>query len=277
MQNKKRKKQYEKRVVVVHKKPLGRRKRYGETVKPGQKRFQQTVRCSLGEVRAAAKLLKDTHRAKVREGGFGCVFDWVLEGNVSRVLMCHLLMTIDTSTMTINCGPGRRIVVNREAVHHIFGFPMGGDAAPRPADSGHDESLAILKRELGVDSKSSIEIKNLRKILEDLVEDPSKVDLAVKVFFAILYNNLICPGSAPRVGREAAMLVNMDYNKMAKMDYCQLVVDEIKRAAIKYQDRSIPQAGPEGCGVVPTVMYLDSCFSKKYSVMHIKKIGRAHV
>ena len=108
------------------------------------------------------------------------------------------------------------------------------------------------------------------KLLEDLVEDPSKVDLAMKVFFAILYNKLICPGSAPRVGREAAMLVNMDYKKMAKMDYCQLVVDEIKRAAIKYQDRSIPQAGPEGCGVVPTVMYLDSCFSKKYSVMHIK-------
>ena len=160
--------------------------------------------------------------------------------------------------------------MNREAVHHIFGFPMGGDAAPRPADSGHDESLATLKRELGLDSKSSIEIKNLRKILEDLVEDPSKVDLAVKVFFVILYNKLICPGSAPRVGREAAMIVDMDYNKMAKMDYCQLVVDEIKRAAIKYQDRSIAQAGPEGCGVVPTVMYLDSCYSKNYSVMHIK-------
>ena len=124
VQNKKRK-QYEKRVVVVHKKPLGRRKRHGETVKPGQKWFQQTVRCYLGEVRAAAKLLKEPHRAKVRQGGFGCVFDWVLEGNVSRVLMCHLLMTIDTSTMTINCGPGRTIVVNREVVHHIFWVSHG--------------------------------------------------------------------------------------------------------------------------------------------------------
>lgn len=45
-------------------------------------------------------------------------------------------------------------------------------------------------------------------------------------------------------------------------------MDEIKRSAIKYQDRSIPQAGPEGCVVIPTVMYLDSCYSPKFSVMH---------
>jgi hypothetical protein len=72
--------------------------------------------------------------------------------------------------------------------------------------------------------------------LESLVEDPEKVDLAVKVFFAILFNKLICPRSAIRLGREAPMLVNMDYSKMAGMDFYQVVVDDIKRAAIKYQD-----------------------------------------
>ena len=66
------------------------------------------------------------------------------------------------------------------------------------------------------------------------------------------------------------MLVGMDYKKMASMDFCQVVVDEIRRAATKYQNRSIPQAGPEGCGLVPTVMYLDSCYSRKHSVMHSK-------
>lgn len=40
-------------------------------------RFQQTVSCSLGEVREAVKLLQECHRDKVRTTGFGCVFDWV--------------------------------------------------------------------------------------------------------------------------------------------------------------------------------------------------------
>ena len=259
-----------KRRQVAPKKPQGRRKIKGEGEDSHKKRFQQTVRCSLGEVHAASALLKDDHRSRVVDAGFGCVFGWVLEGNITRVLMCHLLLNLDTTTMKIQCGPGKVLHVNKEAVFHVFGLPMGGDTAPRPSDTGHDEALSSFKAELGIDSKSPILIKDLRQILKDLVEDPKKVDLAVKVFFAILYNKLICPGSAPRVGREAAMLVNMDYKKMSKMDFCQLLVDEIQRAALKYQDRSIPQAGPEGGCVLLNIMHLDSCYSARYSVMHIK-------
>ena len=68
--------------------------------------FQQTVRCSLREVIDAAKLLKDPHRKIVQDAGFGCVFEWVLDGNVSRPLACVLLMRIETTTMKIDCGPG---------------------------------------------------------------------------------------------------------------------------------------------------------------------------
>jgi hypothetical protein len=108
----------------------------------------------------AAKLLKEAHRAKVEEASFGCVFQWVLEGNITRVLMCFLMMNIDTDMLKINCGLGKVIEVNGDAVHQIFGFPMGGNTAPRPADSGHDESLRILKEELGFDSKASIDTKD---------------------------------------------------------------------------------------------------------------------
>lgn len=231
-------------------------------------RFQQTVRCSLGEVIEAARLLKDSHRAKVRLAGFGSVFEWVLEGNVSRVLMCFLLKKIDTTTMKIDCGSGRFLHVTRDAVYHIFGFPNGGNSVPRPSDNGHDVALAALKAELGFESNASIDTKDLRDLLAELVNDDTKVDLAVKVFFSILYNKLICPGASVRIGREAAMLVDMNYEKMAKMDFCQLVVDELKRAAEKYQNVEAKQAGPEGCGVVPVVMYLDSCHSVKHSIMH---------
>jgi hypothetical protein len=158
------------------------------------------------------KMLRQPHRDKVSEAGFGCVFQWVL--------MCHLMMIIDPSTMKLQCGPGKVLDVNRDAVHQVFGFPIGGITAPRPADSGHVESLAVLREELGFEKKASIETKDLRKLLEKLVADDTKVDLAVKFFFAILYNKLICPGSAVRIGREAAMLVEMDYKNMAQMGFC---------------------------------------------------------
>lgn len=41
---------------------------------------------------------------------------------MSRVLMCFLLKKIDTTTMKIDCGPGRMMQVNREFVYHIFGW-----------------------------------------------------------------------------------------------------------------------------------------------------------
>ena len=129
--------------IATAAKPQVRKKKSDVDEGAAKKRFQQTVRCSLGEVTEAAKLLKDNHREKVRLAGFGCVFDWVLEGNVSRVLMCHLMMIIDTKTMKIQCGSGKVLDVNRDSVHQVFGFPIGGDTVPKPADSGHDESLAM--------------------------------------------------------------------------------------------------------------------------------------
>ena len=163
---------------------------------------------------------------------FGCVFDWVLKGNVSRLLMCHLMKNIDTATMRIDCGPNKVLVVNRETVHQCFGFPMGDDTAPRPVDSGHDESMARFKAKLGFSKASVVDTKDLRTVLKQLVVDDSNDALAVKVFFSILLSKMICPGPVVRVGREAAMLDGIVCEDMAMMDFCQLVVDEIKRVAI---------------------------------------------
>ena len=170
--------------------------------------------------------------------------------------------------MKIDCGAGKILHVNKEAVHHVFGFPMGDYTVPRPSDTGHNAALSKLKAELGCESNASIDTKDLRDLLAKLVKDETKVDLAVKVFFSILYTKLICPGPAVRIGREAAMLVDMDYDKMASMDFRQLVVDELKRSVEKYQNTKVKNTGPEGCGIVPVTMYLDSCHSPKLSVMH---------
>ena len=76
-------------------------------------------------------------------------------------------------------------------------------------------------------------VQKLAELVED--DDHVTVDLVVKVFILILYQNLLCPGPALRLGRVAAMVENMDYAAMPQMDFCQLVVDELQAAVVRWQ------------------------------------------
>ena len=143
---------------------------------------------------------------------------------------------IDPETMKMDCGQNKVLEINREAVHHILELPMGTRTAPRPADSGHDDSLATLKKELGFNRSRSIDVKDLLGLLANLVnfvDDAAKVDMSVKVFFLIVFQSLLCPSLATRLSRVAAMVENMNVDSMANMDFFQLVVDELQAAVFK--------------------------------------------
>ena len=225
---------------------------------------------SLPTVCKAASLLKEAHCSRVRDAGFGVVFDLTVKKNVSRILMCYLMGVIDPATMVMDFGNGRVLRINRDAVHHIIDLPMGRHTAPTRAASGHDDSLTALKDELGFDRSKSIGVKDLLEKLKVLVEEDDyvSVDLAVKVFFLILYQNMLCPGPAVRLGRVAAMVENMDYAAMAQMDFCQLVVDELQAAVVRWQAEGSKHNCAEGCAIVPLIMYLDCLKLRKFSVMH---------
>ena len=129
------------------------------------------------------------------------MFDLKLEKNVSRVLMCTLMGKIDPDTMRLDYGSNKVLEINREAVHHIFDFPMGSHTAPRPAASGHDDSLTNLKDELGFNRSRSIDAKDLLILLRTLAVAPAKVNKIVKVFFSLFSRacfvpalQLGCPG-----------------------------------------------------------------------------------
>lgn len=206
----------------------------------------------------------------MRQAGFGIVFDLKVKKNVSRVLMCKLMGNIDPDTMRLDCGSNKVLEINREAVHHIFDFPMGSHTAPRPADSGHDDSLANLKDELGFNRSRSIDVKDLLILLRTLAADPAKVNKTVKVFFLIVFQSLLCPSPATRLSRVAAMVENLDFASMASMDFCQLVVDELQAAVYKWNSEGSKQNCAEGCTIVPLFMYLDSLNLRTVSVMHTR-------
>ena len=132
-------------------------------------------------------MLKEEHKILVKLAGFGIVFKLKVKKNVSRVLMCKLMGKINPETMKLDCGRNKVLEINREAVHHIFEFPMGTRTAPRPAESGNDDYLATLKKELGFNRSRCIDVKDLLILLGTLVDDPVKVDMSMKVFFLIVF------------------------------------------------------------------------------------------
>ena len=59
------------------------------------------------------------------------------------------------------------------------------------------------------------------------------------------------------------------------MDICQLIVDELKRAAISFQKAKSKVKAVPGCVVAPLLIYLDCCLKSNLSDMD-KKTPRIH-
>ena len=68
---------------------------------------------------------------------------------------------------------------------------------------------------------------------------------------------VVIPGTSTRVSREAAMAENLVFEDMADMDYCQLVVDDIRSAVVRYQQGTSRGKAITGCAITLLLMYLD--------------------
>ena len=144
--------------------------------------------------------------------------------------------------------------ITSDGIQQLFGFPRGGRSAPRPSEDGYDDALMKLRSELYISRNKDIKTKDLRDRLKVLVKDPSKDDLALKVFFIIVFMKVVLLGAAPRVSREAAMFENLVIEDMANMDYCQLMVDELRRPVVRYQDGVTMGKAITGCAIGPVLV-----------------------
>lgn len=165
---------------------------------------------------------------------------------------------IDPDTMTLDMGEAnKKLRITTVGIQQLFGFPRGGRSAPRPSEDGYDDALMKLRTELDISRNKEISTKDLRNKLKVLVKDPSKDDLALKVFFIIVFMKVVLPGSSPRVSREATMFEGLIFEDMAKMDYCQLLVNELRRAVAKYQDGDTMGKAITGYAIGLVLLYLD--------------------
>ena len=185
--------------------------------------------------------------------------------------MGHIYTKIDPFTMVLDMGEANKVLrITSDAIHHLFGFPQGDRTPPRPLEDGFDDAVMRLKAKLGYKRSDDIKTKDLRKILEDLVKDDKKDDLALQVFYLILFMKVVIPGMSTRVSREAAMAENLVSEDMANMDYCQLLVDDLRRPVIRYQEGTSRGKAVTGCGIAPLLMYLDCLILGKKPVVDLR-------
>ncbi|XBH62829.1 hypothetical protein VPH35_116942 [Triticum aestivum] len=158
------------------------------------------------------------------EAGFGSIFKWKVKSNVCRPLMGALYLRIDPDTMTLDMGEAnKKLPITTDGIQQLFGFPRGGRSAPRPSEDGYDDALMKLRSELDISRNKDIKTKNLRDRLKVLVKDPSKDELALKVFSIIVF--------------------------------MKLMVDELRRVVVRYQDGVTLGKAITGCAIGPVLIF----------------------
>ena len=198
------------------------------------------------------KMLQDRHKTRVIKAGFGCVFDLKVDSNISCPLMGNIYTRIDTTTMILDTGEANKVLpITSYVILHLFGFPQGDRTPPRPSNDGFDDAVMRLKGKLSYARSDEIKTKDLRNILGELVKDETKDDLALQVFYLILFMKVVIPGTSTRMSREAAMAENLVFEDMTNMDYFHLVVDDIRRAVIRYQQGTSRGKAITGCAIAP--------------------------
>ncbi|KAI4968767.1 hypothetical protein ZWY2020_046097 [Hordeum vulgare] len=216
-------------------------------------------------VNEAWGILKERHRRDVKTAGFGSIEGCKIKGSINRNLAAYIYKNMDTDTMTISFGYGdahKEIKVTNEGIHNVFRYPNGDKkTAPRPMNC--NESMKVLQSELGFKNTEfthSDLIKKLKLLVEiDRVEENKK---AVKIFFLIFFNKVVCGTTFPRYSRQAVMVKDMNYEDMAQMDFCQVIVETIQARAIDWQKMKKGGRGNKdhlyGLAQGPVIMYLDS-------------------
>ncbi|KAM0849501.1 hypothetical protein ACQ4PT_053702 [Festuca glaucescens] len=147
----------------------------------------QTIIDAAKQLERIPKLIKS-----VRDTGFGPFIDTKIKGSINRKCMSFILKNIDIPTMTVTFSEEKKIVINRYAIHHLYGIPNGHLSAPRPNEIS--EVLPELKQELGFKSDEDITAKKLVVMLTSMVgghvysKAEINTNLALKLFYLILLN-----------------------------------------------------------------------------------------
>ena len=233
-------------------------------------------------VNRAWKLLEECHRQDVRKAGFGSIEGCQIKCSICKPLAAHIYDKLDIGTMKITFGEAdqqKEIIITKEGIHKVFGYPNGTQrTAPRPKISTN--TMSELVTELGL-KKMDFHHDDLFKELEKLVKQDDKQSnrKSVKIFFLIFFHNIVCGTTSPTFCKQAIMVKDLDYPEMAKMDFCQVIVESIKEGGKIWQKHMLLPQGENnkkhlnGLAHGPVIMYLD-CLLLPTVTKQMRKIAK---
>ena len=181
------------------------------------------VQCQLS-IKAVKKACKQLEKVKgwldkVIAAGFGAFRNTNIGSSMNKNCMSFCMMKIDPVTMKITFGHDKVIEVNRYNIHKLTGLPNGEFTAPRPSTGGENTAVNKLRAELGIAKGEDLTISSLQKLLEKLVKDETdsldldREKIALKVFFLIFFNKIICVGASARLKREPNMVDGLEFDQ----------------------------------------------------------------
>ena len=120
-------------------------------------------------------------------------------------------------------------------------------------------------------------LKNYKKLVK--VDDEQSNRKSVKIFFLIFFHNIVYGTTSPTFSKQAIMVKDLDYLEMAKMDFCEVIVESIKEGAKIWQKhRLLPQEEKNkkhlnGLAQGPVIMYLN-CMLLLAGTRQMRKIAK---
>jgi hypothetical protein len=195
--------------------------------------------------------MSDRRRDTVARLGFQSIFDLRTNALESRSLIRWLMDKLDPDDMTIHSGAGKELKITKETVRFILGLPSAGSGRDFTDWYGEVDTASKLRRDLNICKEEFDVVK-----LQDKLVIGNDDELPSYVFFLILFNRLLFPSASWGItNNEVLMTTNMD--RMAEIDWCQLVYIDLCDAASRWHNRNRTNitATVYGCSLIILVSY----------------------
>lgn len=149
----------------------------------------------------------------------------------SRDLYCWLLDHVDTVSMMVDISPDKQLPISAASVNTVLGVPLGGGELSRVKMKHVTAARNLLRKQLGI-----VGYKITIKRLKEEVAKGRANELSMKCFFMIAFNKMLFPTASYDVSNTEIMLT-MDLNQIATVDWCKVVVQDIRGAAAAWHNR----------------------------------------
>uniref|UniRef100_A0A0E0LRZ5 Aminotransferase-like plant mobile domain-containing protein n=1 Tax=Oryza punctata TaxID=4537 RepID=A0A0E0LRZ5_ORYPU len=236
--------------------------------------FGINCRCQPKCVVDIIKDFNNTKKELIGEIGFGGILDFKLT-KVHRQYGAWLLSKVDPKSCTIVMDVNQELPVGPKDVNEVFGLPCSGDPIIPCSQEELIEKKQILCEIFGIPNFSHLKISLLEEILKKKYGTTMTIveKRVFKVAF-VLYvtTKLLAPQSCANFISPRYIRAVSDVDNKKQYNWCQFVIDEVKKAAELMPTRfqKTVQRSINGCIIFLMAIYLSNLVIRKVGITSVK-------